>query len=84
MWGPAATKGLEVISNKQGVGDEIRKIILLTRHEIPGSSNTYTPNCALYFSYSFRKESEAALIRHVTEYRGDPAEHGSLVGARPE
>jgi hypothetical protein len=37
---------------------------------------TYAPNGSLPFS--FRKGSEAALISHVREHRGRPAEHGRV------
>ena len=32
------------------------------------------------FPFSFRKRSAAALLGHVTEHRGGPAEHGRASG----
>jgi hypothetical protein len=45
----------------------------------------YIPRTLFYpLPLSFRKGSEAALIGHMTEHRGGPAEHGSVVGATAE
>jgi len=43
----------------------------------------YPELCLVHFLFLFKKGSEAALIRHVTEHRGRPAEH-SLEGATAE